>query len=70
MVVSPVNENVVTNGAGLEISSLIPWNMEEADETIFVYVKHASREHTRILTQTVDSDVIVIAVANCVNRYL
>ena len=51
LVVSTVNENVVTNGAGLEISSLMACNMEEADETIFVHVKHASREHTR-LTKT------------------
>ena len=37
-----VNENVVTNGPGLEISSLMLCNVEEADERIFVYVKHVS----------------------------
>ena len=45
VVVSAVNENVVANEAGLEISSLMPCNMGEADERIFVHVKHASREH-------------------------
>ena len=58
-----VNETVITNGAGLGISYLIPCNMEEADETIFVHVKHASREHARILIKTVDSDVVVKAIA-------
>ena len=43
VVVSTVNKNVVTNGAGLQISSLMPCSMEEADERIFVHVKHASR---------------------------
>ena len=37
-----VNENVVTNGPGLKISSLMLCNVEEADERIFVYVKHVS----------------------------
>ena len=41
-----VNENVVTNGPGLEISSLMLCNAEEADERIFVYVKHVLRQHT------------------------
>ena len=49
VVMSTVNENVVTNGAGLEISSLMSCSMEEADERIFVHVKHTSREHTRIM---------------------
>ena len=41
MVVSTVNENVVINGAGLEISSLMTCNMDDADEMIFVLVRHA-----------------------------
>ena len=62
--VSTVNENVVTNGTGFETSSLMSWNKEEADESIFVNVKHASREHTRIMIKTVDSDVVVLAITN------
>ena len=42
----------------------MPWNMEEADKAIFAHVKYGSREHARILSQTVDSDVVVIAIAN------
>ena len=38
--------------------------MEEADERIFVNVKHASREHTCIIIKAADSDVVVIAIAN------
>ena len=62
--VSTVNRNVVTNGAGLKISSLMSCNMVEADERIFVHVKHAAREHTCIMIKTVDSDVVVIAITN------
>ena len=64
VLVSIVNENVVTNGAGLEILPSMPCNMEEADGRIFVHVKHASRERTRIMITTVDSDVFVVAIAN------
>ena len=52
---STVNEVVVTNGPGLEISSVMPCNMEEADEWIFVHVKRASREHICIMIETVES---------------
>ena len=38
--------------------------MEEADERIFVNVKHASKEHTSIIIKAADSDVVVIAIAN------
>ena len=55
MVVSAVNENEVTNGAGLKISSLMSYNMEEANEWIFVHVKHASSEHAHIMIKAVDS---------------
>ena len=46
------------------MSSSMLCNTEEADETIFVHVKHASREHICIKIKTVDSDVVVIAIAN------
>ena len=53
--VSAVNENEVTNGAGLKISSLMPYNTEEANEWIFVHVKHASSERVHIMIKAVDS---------------
>ena len=65
VVVSIVNENVVINRDGLEISFLMPSNMKETDERISVRVKHTSREHTRIMIKTVSSNVVVIAIANC-----
>ena len=64
VVVSIENENVVTSRAVLEISSMTPCSMEEADERIFVHVKHYSREHAHIMIKTADSDVAVIAIAN------
>ena len=39
VVVSAVNENVVTNGIGLEISSLMQCIIEEADQKVFVHVE-------------------------------
>ena len=61
MVKPTVNENVVTNRAALEISSL----MSCKDERIFVHVKHASREHAHIMINTVDRDVVVTVTVNC-----
>ena len=42
----------------------MPWNMEEADEKIFAQVNYASRQHAHIMVKTIDSDVVVIAIAN------
>ena len=61
---STVNESVITNRAGLEISSLMSCDMEEADERIFVNVKHALREHSRIMIKAVDGNVVVLAITN------
>ena len=36
---STVNENVVTNGADLEISSLTPCNSEETHERTFIMLQ-------------------------------
>ena len=52
---STVNKVVVTNGPGLEISSVMLCNRDKGDEWIFIHVKHASREHTRIMIETVES---------------
>ena len=64
VVVSTVNEDLVTNVVCLEISPLMPCNMQEVDEMTFAYEKHASREHTPIMVQTADSNIVVIAIAN------
>ena len=48
----------------IDITSLIPCKQEEADTRMFLHVQHASNHgHTNILIKTVDSDVVVIAVA-------
>ena len=64
VVVSTVNENVITNGADFEILSLMSCNMEKADERMFVHVKHASKEDAHIIITTVDSDVFVQCTKN------
>ena len=43
VVVAIGKDNIVTNGAGLEISSFIPCNLEEADEGIFFSCSTYSR---------------------------
>ena len=62
LVVATDDENVVSN-RDIDMSSLMPCNFEEADERIFVHLKHASSRYSRFLTKTVDSDVVVIAIS-------
>ena len=64
VVVSTVNENRITSGACLEISSMMTYNMEEPDERIFVHVEQALGKHAQIMIKTVDGNVVVIAIAN------
>ncbi|KAG1649787.1 hypothetical protein GQR58_028625 [Nymphon striatum] len=46
------------------LESLGPCNHEEADSRMFLHVAHASRHgHEKILVRTVDTDVVVLAVA-------
>ena len=48
---------------GSEIRDL-PYLHEEADSRIFVHVKDMDQQgHTKVMTRTVDTDVVVIAVA-------
>ena len=62
LVVATDDENVVSN-RDIDMSSLMPCNFEEADETIFVHLKHASSRYSRFLIKTVDSDVLVITIS-------
>ena len=50
--------NVYSNGV-LDLNNLIPCDIEEADERIFLHVKHIAQEYHKILIKTVDSDVVV-----------
>ena len=52
VVVSTVNEEVVTSDSGLEIFTSMLRNMQEADGTIFVHVKHTSKEDASIIIKT------------------
>jgi hypothetical protein len=47
----------------VDLRSLIPCNIEEADERMFVHVQHPAALYPRILVKTVDSDVVVIALS-------
>ena len=54
--------NVYSNGV-LDLNNLMPCDIEEADERIFLHVKHIAQEYHKILIKTVDSDVVVIALS-------
>ena len=43
----------------VDLQRLMPCNIEEADERMFVHVQHAAEDCPRILIKTVDSDVVV-----------
>ena len=62
LVVAIDDENVVSN-RDIDMSSLMPCNFEEADERIFVHLKHASSRYSLFLIKTVDSDVVAIAIS-------
>lgn len=47
----------------VDLRSLMPCNIEEADERMFVHVQHAAALYPRILVKTVNSDVVVIALS-------
>ena len=57
-------EYVLTNNDSIEILSLAPCNHEEADTRIFVHAKNmAETGHRKIMIKTVDTVVIIIAIA-------
>ena len=42
----------------------MPCNVKKANEKIFVHALHASRKHILKMIKTVDSDIVVTAIAN------
>ena len=62
-IVATLSENVIFNGS-IDEESLMPCNHEEADTRMFVHVKSAAAaNHRKISIRTVDTDVVVIAIA-------
>ena len=54
----------VLSSASVETEGLTPCNHEEADTRIFIHVKHVSgRGLKKVLIRTVDTDVVVLAIA-------
>ena len=63
VIVATTSDTVVSN-MPIDRGSLSPCNHEEADTRILLHVKHAAQNnHTRICIQTVDTNVVVIAVS-------
>ena len=63
VVICTFDDTVKTNVSYIDVTSITPTNVEEADGRILLHAKHAVETgHTRILIRTVDSDVVVIAV--------
>ena len=62
--VSTVGECVLTNDDSIKILSLAPCNHEEADRRVFVHAKNmAETGHRKVMMKTVDTVVIIIAIA-------
>ena len=66
----PGVEVITTSGVDVLSSSLVETegltacNHEEADTRVFIHVKHASaRDLKKVLIRTVDTDVVVLAIA-------
>ena len=62
--VGSVEDRAVSNQAYIDLEPLMPCNIEEADERMFVHVRNAAEDCSRILVKTVDSDVVVIALSS------
>ena len=60
--VGSLGDRAVAN-KDIDLKLLMPCNIEEADERMFVHVKHAAEHFPRILVKTVDSDVVAIALS-------
>jgi len=59
-----VDDQVVCSSRGNITSALAPCSHEEADSRIFVHVKDMAQQgYTKVMIRTVDTDVVVIAVA-------
>eukprot|EP00794_Sanderia_malayensis_P021193 gene21193-23274_t len=64
IIVSTIMDQVLTNGFDGIVDDLSPCNHEEADTRLFLHVKHCSQEgNSKVLTKTVDTDVVIIAIA-------
>ena len=72
--VNSLVENIITSGLfigsledkavanqDVDLLLLMPCNIEEEDERMFVHVQHAAELCPHVLIKTVDSDVVVIA---------
>ena len=62
MCIATTDENVIAN-QDINLSGLLPCTLEEADESMFLYVLHASENYKLILIKTGDSDVVTIAIS-------
>ena len=66
ILVSTYDESVITSDQTMmDLNSLQPCSHEEADTRIFLHAAHCAQQgHKRIAIRTVDTDVVVLAVAH------
>ena len=58
------NATVLTNGGREDLAGMAPCNHEEADGRLLLHVAHAAAKGcSRVMIRTVDTDVLVLAVA-------
>ena len=57
-------DDVVISNWPINTDTLCPTNQEEADTRIFLHLKHISQAgHRKVMIRTVDTDIVVIAIA-------
>ena len=56
-------EERVRSNRLLELNDHMPCNIEEADERLFLHVKHVVQENHKIPIKTVDSNLVFIALS-------
>ena len=56
-------DTVKTNTCDINVSTVAPCNIEEADGRLLLHAKHSTESgHQKIMIRTVDSDVVVISI--------
>ena len=69
LVVSTDGQHALTNAdLSPALQGLQPCNHEEADARIFLHILGAAAQHKKIMVRTVDTDVVVLAIAAVVKH--
>ena len=68
--IAATNNDEVVSNEEIDLTTLMPSNIEEVDGRIFVHVMPAATNNSLILIKTVDIDVVVIAISFLTDQLL